>query len=174
MNWFDILKNQVNIAGLNMRTMDLDNIIEEEDDDCMERLIQFCDNLEALPEGYLYGVWDSDDFKKYYDGPDKEICEFLDELKNIKDKPLPPMSKSEFGPMYSNILKYEKTMEAGCYVYCNKDESISEFTVYIYTKPGSIHGIFVSFEIRKNHPKYEASNEEKYRYFVKEIERLVP
>lgn len=42
MNWFDILKNQISVPGLSMRSMDLENIIEEEnDDDCFNDVENF-------------------------------------------------------------------------------------------------------------------------------------
>lgn len=46
--WEDILKNQTSIAGVSMRSMDLDNIIEEEDDNCRKRLQKLLDSTEAL------------------------------------------------------------------------------------------------------------------------------
>jgi len=44
--WKDILKNQVALTGLNMRSMDLDNIIEEEEDDsCRKRIVNFIEKM---------------------------------------------------------------------------------------------------------------------------------
>lgn len=46
--WKDILKNQVAVTGLNMRSMDLDNIIEEEEDDsCRKRIVNFIEKMKA-------------------------------------------------------------------------------------------------------------------------------
>lgn len=52
MNWFDIIKNQMSISGLNMRQMDLDNIIDEDDDDCETKVKNFVDRVNALKKGY--------------------------------------------------------------------------------------------------------------------------
>ena len=47
--WKEILKNQMSVAGLNMRSMDLDNIIDEEDDTCEKRVRAFIEMVEQLP-----------------------------------------------------------------------------------------------------------------------------
>lgn len=48
MSWFELIKNQKTIAGLNMRSMDLDNIIEDDDDDCETRFLSFIKGVESL------------------------------------------------------------------------------------------------------------------------------
>lgn len=52
--WRDILKNQKTIAGLNMRSMDLDNIIEEEEDDCKKWLLELIEHYHAIPSERIY------------------------------------------------------------------------------------------------------------------------
>lgn len=47
--WKEVLKNQMSVAGLNMRSMDLDNIIDEEDDTCEKRVLAFIEMVEQLP-----------------------------------------------------------------------------------------------------------------------------
>ena len=47
--WKEVLKNQMSVAGLNMRSMDLDNIIEDEDDTCEKRVLAFIEMVEQLP-----------------------------------------------------------------------------------------------------------------------------
>ena len=48
MRWFELIKNQKTIAGLGMRSMDLDNIIEDDDDDCETRFMSFIEGVKSL------------------------------------------------------------------------------------------------------------------------------
>lgn len=42
----------MSISGLSMRQMDLDNIIDEDDDDCETKVKNFVDRVNALEKGY--------------------------------------------------------------------------------------------------------------------------
>ena len=55
MSWFDLLKNQISVPGLSMRSMDLDNIIEEDDDDdCIKWFMEFQKRMVAISDASKY------------------------------------------------------------------------------------------------------------------------
>lgn len=168
MNWFGILKNQISVPGLSMRQMDLDNIIEEEDDECLQRLIQFCYNLNRHEE-HLHGIWDYKEFLIDWEGPDKEICDFLDELKDIENVIARGTIKENWSGSYNTLIRRHNTLEAGCYQSLRKNGEIMGHTIYIYPKKDSIHGMFLEFAV----PPYDKSDNDKIRDFVKFVKDVV-
>lgn len=92
--WKDILKNQMNVAGLSMRSMDLDNIIEEEEEPCKKRLQAFFDKIRSQDRFGNVAAEITDDMKiNFVETLGEEIaCNIIDELmrldKSIKERGL--------------------------------------------------------------------------------------
>lgn len=85
MSWFDILKNQISAPGLSMRTMNLDNLIDDEEDDCMSKLLDTIENFinkdRVSVSETAINVLTQMIFK--YNGSDEHICEVLRFLKSF-------------------------------------------------------------------------------------------
>lgn len=82
MNWFSILKNQISVPSLSMRQMDLDNIIEEDDEDCYEKVRGFFRRLKLKTPVQKRGMDDFDwDLEKFM--THDEACELYEWLTSI-------------------------------------------------------------------------------------------
>lgn len=80
------MKNASLATGLSMRSMDLDNIIDEEDDDdCFDRLLQTTSNFmsEDMVDVKAQVLPVLGNIKQNYKGPDEDICKVVDFMKSM-------------------------------------------------------------------------------------------
>jgi len=159
MSWFGILKNQINVSGLSMREMDLDNIIEDEDDDCFTKFKKTIENFLGDRDANASDASDPEIFlkkmKEYM--ADSVFCEILNFMKGITRNKLDSLKEEKI----SNNKKYVESdriyhilqekrfgeISAGFYIRFNKhpnSQAPIEYTDVFFIS--SIYSLMVRIE----------------------------
>ena len=125
--WKDILKNQISATGLSMRSMDLDNLIDEEEDDCMSKLLNTIENFINKASVDEESINLLTKLVLRYNGPDEHICEILKFLKNLTAN---KMEREE--PIHGGILSRFEIGELLVDAISHYDDGSTEEVLHLF------------------------------------------
>ena len=141
MTWFDILKNQVLSNTSLGSTMDWDNPeIEEEDDDCIKKLMEIYERAKNYSQKYprkniynetileVSAVFEEKNSKI----SEKIACEVLDTFKNLKDDYFKKDGGDVYFSMFKNFTPEKNSKTTMLKIYMSYGNNIRvTFLVYV-------------------------------------------